>query len=200
MMDQATGMDPNALMQRVRRMATLDTTVFDEVRGEAASTIPALIVAAASILLYALGGFLWYLFSDYDYNTGEFFTKSVIVGGILTFALWAILVVGLTYLVLTQMFRHTVDIQQLFRVMGFGLVPMSLGLLGFFPEIGFGVSLAALMFAFGSSVFAAQAATDAPPGRVLAAVGIGFLAWAIVLALFVGDDPYGTGVFVIFEV
>ena len=46
MMQQAGGMDVNSLMQRLRRLAMLDTTVFDEVRGDANSTIPAIVVVA----------------------------------------------------------------------------------------------------------------------------------------------------------
>ena len=41
LMQQAGGMDVNSLMQRLKRLATLDTTVFDEVKGDTNSTIPA---------------------------------------------------------------------------------------------------------------------------------------------------------------
>ena len=37
--------DTTAMMQRIRRLVMLDTTVFDEVRGDTASTVPAVIVA-----------------------------------------------------------------------------------------------------------------------------------------------------------
>jgi hypothetical protein len=202
MMEQPTssaGFDPNVLVQRVRRLAMLDATVFDEVRGDSAATIGSAIVAVVSMFLYGVGGWLWYLFSDYDYKSGEFFWKSAIVGTVLSLLLWAV-AVAVTYVMLTQVFRGQADIQQLFRVMGYALAPLALGLLAFIPEISFGVALAAAMLTFGASVIAAQAATDAPAGKALAAVGAGFLVWAVILTLFVGDDPYGPGVFVIFEV
>ena len=44
MMQQAGGMDVNSLVQRLRRLAMLDTTVFDEVKGDTNSTIPAIVV------------------------------------------------------------------------------------------------------------------------------------------------------------
>ena len=66
MMQQAGGMDVNSLMQRLRRLATLDTTVFDEVRTDASSTVPAMVVAAVSMLLFGLGGWLWWLFNGPD--------------------------------------------------------------------------------------------------------------------------------------
>jgi hypothetical protein len=199
MMEQARGMDTDALVQRVRRLAMLDTTVFDEVKSDTASTIPSIVVAVVSMFLFGVGGWLWYVFSDYDYKSGEFFMKSAIVGSILALVLWAV-AVGVTYVMLSQVFRRQADINQLVRVMGFALAPLVLGLLAFIPEISFGISLAALLLAFGASVIAAQTTTDASGGQVLASVGVGFLVWAVVLALFVGDDPYGPGIFVIFDV
>ena len=56
MMSQVGGMDMNALGQRLRRLATLDTTVFDEVRTDAASTLPSVAVVVLSTILAGLGG------------------------------------------------------------------------------------------------------------------------------------------------
>ena len=44
-------MDPNAVLNKLIRLAKLDTTVFDEVRDDANELIPAMIVAAVSALL-----------------------------------------------------------------------------------------------------------------------------------------------------
>jgi hypothetical protein len=201
MMSQAGGMDVNALMQRVRRIATLDTSVFDEVRTDANATIPAVIVAAVATLLFGIGGWLWYLFSDlsdfsaYD-GGGEFFLKSVIIGSILAIALWAVWV-AITYVLLTQMFRARTDMSELLRVMGFAAAPLGLGVLMFIPMLDFGIALTALALLFGMTLIAVQRATDADAGRALVATAAGFAVWAIVLGLLATDDNvWAPGIFI----
>ena len=68
MIQQAGGMDTNALIQRLRRLAMLDTSVFDEVKGDAASTIPAVLVAVVSTLNYVL----WIPRQIYAWSTRHF--------------------------------------------------------------------------------------------------------------------------------
>lgn len=195
-MQQSGGMDVNALTQRIRRLATLDTTVFDEVRTDANSTIPAMVVAVVSMFLFGLGGWLWWTFNGPDFEGSDIFVKSFLVGSILALVLWAV-AVGITYVVLTQLFRARADINELVRVMGFATAPLALGVLLFIPVLDFGIGLTVLMLFFGTTVLAVQSATDAPGGRVLVAVGAGFAVWAIVLALFVSDENlYAPGFFI----
>lgn len=200
MMQQAGGMDVNSLMQRVRRLAMLDTTVFDEVRTDANSTIPAMIVAAVSMLLFGLGGWLWWIFNGPDYEgyvtAGDIFLKSFIIGSILAIVLWGV-ALGITYVVLTQLFRARADINELVRVMGFAAAPLALGLFLFVPVADFGIGLTVLALFFGTNVLAVQSATDAPGGKVLVSVIAGFAVWAIVLSLFVSEDNiYAPGFFI----
>jgi len=201
MMSQAGGMDVNALMQRLRRLASLDTAVFDEVRTDANATVPSALVAVASTLLFGIGGWLWYLFSDlndfdaYD-GSGEFFLKSVIIGSILAIALWAVWV-AVTYVLLTQMFRARADMSELLRVMGLASAPLALGVLMFIPMLDFGIALTALALMFGSTLIAVMRTTDADPGRVLVSTGAGFAVWAIVLGLLATDDNvWSPGMFI----
>ena len=51
-------MDPNVILNKILRLARLDTTVFDEVRDDVNELIPAMIVAAVSALLAGLGATL----------------------------------------------------------------------------------------------------------------------------------------------
>jgi hypothetical protein len=196
----ASAIDPNLLMQRVRRLLTLDTSIFDEVRMDRTATIPAIIVAAVSILVFALGGWLWWLINGPEGSSvidgGDVFLKSVIFGTILAMIFWAGWV-GITYVLLSQVFRARVDLNELVRVMGFAAAPLALGILMFFPEVEFGVALAVVALFFGTNVIAVQAVTDAPAGRVLAATAAGFLLWAALLGLFVNDydNPLGPGIF-----
>jgi hypothetical protein len=199
MMQQAGGMDTNALIQRLRRLAMLDTSVFDEVRGDAASTIPAVLVAVVSTLLFGLGGWLWWVIVGPDVDSGDIFLKSFIIGSILSLVLWAVWV-GITYVMLGQVFRARVDVQELVRVMGFAAAPLALGVLLFVPVLDFGIGLAAIALLFGTTVIAVQSATDAPAGKVLVSVAAGFAVWAIVLALFVTDENIYAPGFFIFDI
>lgn len=196
MMSQAGGMDVNTLMQRLKRLATLDTSVFDEVRTDTNSTIPALVVAVASTFLFGLGGWLWWVVAGPEVEGSDVFLKSFIIGSILSVILWAVWL-GVTYVILTQVFRARADINELVRVMGFAAAPLALGVLLFIPMLDFGIGLTVIALFFGSTLIAVQTATDAPAGRTLVAVGAGFAVWAIVLALFVGTaNIYAPGFFV----
>lgn len=198
MMSQAGNLDVNSLMQRLRRLATLDTTVFDEVKDDANATIPALIIVAVSTFLTGIGGWLWLKMSDFDYKAGTFFFKSAIIGSVLAIVLWAVWV-GVTYVMLSQIFRARADLNQLIRVMGFASAPLALGLLVFVPQLDYGIGLTSLALLFGTTQIAVQSTTDAPAGRVLAANGAGFAVWAIVLELFVAGsylyNSYAPGIF-----
>jgi hypothetical protein len=185
----SASVDMNALMQRVRRLATLDTAVFDEVRTDTTATLPALIVAAGATLLFGIGGWLWWVLQDFNPHSGELFFKSAILGSIVSLILWGVWV-AITYVVLTQVFRARADINEMVRVMGFAAAPLAIGLLLFIPGLDFGIGLASVVLLFGTTVIAVSSATDAPAGRVLASVGAGFAVWALILSLFVSTDYF----------
>lgn len=193
------GVDVNSLVQKLRRLAMLDTTVFDEVKGDASATIPALVVAVLATVLAGLGGWFWWLFTDNltDYKGGgTIFFQTVVLGSILSVALWFVWV-GLTYVMLQQIFRARADLQQMIRVMGFAAAPMALVILVFVPVLGWGLGLGALALLFGTNVLAVQTVTDAPAGRVLVSNAVGFAVWVIILGLFVSDTHvYAPGFFI----
>lgn len=186
MMNEARNMDVNSLIQRLRRLATLDTTVLDEVRTDTSQTLPAVVVVIVSTLLSGLGGWLWWIFSDYS-DSGEFFFKSVIIGSILSVGLWFVWV-GITYVMLNQVFSARADAWELVRVMGFAAAPLGLSIVMFIPMLEFGLALASIVLFFGFTVIAVQSATDAPAGKALVATAAGFAVWALVLFLLVSDE------------
>jgi len=199
MMAQAGGMDVNALVQRLRRLATLDTSVFDEVKEDASATLPAAIIVVVSTFLMGIGGWLWWEMQDNSVKGGTFFMKSAVFGSILAIVLWGVWV-GVTYVMLSQVFRARADVQQLVRVMGFAAAPLAIGVLLVIPKLYYGIGLTAIAVLFGMTTLAVQSATDAPAGRALAANAAGFAVWAIVLALFVSGtypwDSYAPGIFI----
>ena len=117
------GMDLNSLVERLKRLAMLDTSVFDEVRTDQAATIPAVVVAVASFFLFALGGWFWWLFTDFG-GSGKLFWQSVDLGSIFAIILWGVWV-AITYVLLTQVFHARVDVNELVRVMAFATVPLA---------------------------------------------------------------------------
>ncbi len=199
MIAQSGGMDVNALVQRLRRLAMLDTSVFDEVKDDVASTLPAAVVVVVATFLMGIGGWLWWQMQDNSIKGGTFFMKSTIFGSILAIVLWGVWV-GVTYVMLSQVFRARADVQQLIRVMGFAAAPMAIGVLLVIPKLYYGIGLTAVALLFGLTTIAVQSATDAPAGRALAANAAGFAVWAIVLALFVSGtypwDSYAPGIFI----
>jgi len=204
MMEQQAsgGVEMELLLQRVRRIFQLDSAVFDEVRADRAATVPAAIVAVGSILAFAIGGWLWWLIngpdSEFAPGAGEMLLKSVLLGTVLASLLWAGWV-AITYVILQQLFRARVDVNELARVMGFAAAPLALGVLMFVPELAFAIGLTSVALLFGSTLIAAQTATDASPAQVLVANAAGFLVWALVLTLFVTDENFYAPGFFIFE-
>jgi len=195
MMPQSVGLDVNVLAQRLRRLATLDTTVFDEVRTDASASISAILVVAVSVLLSGLGGWLWWIFGGYP-NAGDIFVRSMIIGSIIALGLWVVWV-AMVYVVLAQIFRARLDMYELGRVMGFAAAPLSLGVLMCVHRLDFGIGLAVLALLFGTNQIAIQSSTDASPAKVLVANAAGFAVWAIVLNLLVtAQNAYAPGVFI----
>ncbi len=199
MMSQAGGMDMNAVMQRLRRLAMLDTSVFSEVKSDTTATVPALLIAIGATLLSGIGGWLWYLFQDFHPKAGQFFLKSVIIGSILSIILWAVWI-AVTYVMLTQIFRARADLNELVRVFGFAAAPLALGLLMLIPGLDYGIGLTALILMFGATLVAVQSVTDADAGKTLLSTAAGFAVWAIVLQLFVAGNyyysSYAPGIFI----
>ena len=183
----------------LRRLASFDTRVFDEVRSNPAATLPGVIFAAGSLFLAGIGGWLWWSLEDYG-NAGDILVHSTIIGSIIALVLWCLAWVGIVYFILTQLFRERAYLEQLMRVMGLAATPLSLMLLMFVPGISFGIGLTALVLTFGLNNIAIQSVTTANPARVLVANGTGFLVWAAALSLLASAsistvEPHAPGIF-----
>ncbi len=76
--------DVGAAVERIRRLARFDTTVFDEVRDEPGQTLPAAAIVVVGVLLAALGGWLW-LWIEFDgLDTGRIIIREFLIGTIFT--------------------------------------------------------------------------------------------------------------------
>src|SRR5690606_23271567 len=127
-------MDPNVVLNRVARLARLDTTVFEEVRDDPNETIPSVIIAAISALLAGLGAFLWWQIVSSDVDLDSLFLNTVILGTIFLFLMYyaASLVI---YVVMAQLYRVQADIMSLLRVMGYASIPLAASILMLVPII-----------------------------------------------------------------
>jgi hypothetical protein len=192
-------LDLQQMLLWLQRLASLDTRVFDEVRSSPSATLPGVIVAAGATLLAGIGGWLWWMISDFP-QSSDILVHSAILGSVIAVVLWGVLWVGLVYVMLTQVFRERAYLEQLLRVMGLALTPLALMLFMFIPAIELAVGMAALVMAFGMTNIALQTVTTANPGRVLASNAVGFFGWAAVLTLLAASDgstlnPHAPGVF-----
>ena len=179
---------------RLRRLARLDLDVLDEVRLDAAATVPSLVVATVAMALLGLGGWLWWVISGFE-DRGEVFVKTVLLGTFASMLMWLVWLL-VVYAVLRQLAGVTVAVDQLVRSAGFAAAPLALGVLMLLPAIAFGVGLLAL----GAWLLATQAAierTTAVRGGVPMLANLaGFGAWAVLMSLLsTASNQLGTGPF-----
>jgi hypothetical protein len=182
----------------LRRLANLDTRVFDEVRTNPTATIPGFLVAAVSIFIAGLGGWLWWVVNDYG-QSGDILIHSALIGSLLAIVLWGFWLLTV-YVTLTTIFRERAYVEQLLRVMGLAACPLALMGFMFIPFISLGIGLASLALTFGLTNIAIRSVTTADPARVLVANLLGFSLWACALTLFASAgatsvEPHAPGVF-----
>lgn len=196
-------MDPNAVINRLVRLAKLDTTVFDEVRDDERELVPALVVAAVACILAGLGSLLyWQIVPDFDADS--IFLNTLIFGSVFLAAMYGVAAL-VTYLVLVQMYRAQVDLQALIRTMGYAAAPLALSVLMFIPVIYplFAILPFALLYVM--MIYAAQSASGAESTQVVISTTIGLAVMVLVLGLIAASSggpsgfdfnaPMGGGIF-----
>lgn len=191
-------MDPNLILNKIVRLAKLDTTVFDEVRDDVNELIPALIVAGVSALLAGLGTFLWWQF-NFDATPDGLFFRGFIMGSIFLAALYFVWIL-IAYVLLVQVYKASADLQALIRTMGYAALPLALGVLAFIPVLYPVFAIVPLALLFVMSIYAVQAVTNADSTQVVMANLIGFTVMVLVLGIIATssdfpDAPIGAGIF-----
>jgi len=185
---------PRTTLERLLRIARLDLGAIGDVQRDRGATAAGVLVAVASLAAFALGGWLWWLVSDFA-AARETFVKSVLFGTLAAFALWLgwLLVV---YLLVQRAMRVAMRVDELLRAGGFATFPLVLGLLMVVPRLAFGVGLLALALWFVAMQAAIERVSGIRGGAALQANAAGFALWAGVLALLASaDDPLAPGVF-----
>jgi len=168
-------------LARLRRLAMLDLTVLDEVRLDAAATLPAVLIAVVNLALLGLGGWLWWVVSGLGDRWGMLL-KSVVLGTGFAAAAWIVWLIVAT-VVLNRLTRTAVDVGALLRAAGFATLPLSLALLMAVRPIAFGIGVTALAAWVAMTQVALQRASGRAGSEALAANLAGFAAWAVIMSL-----------------
>ena len=179
-------MTSDLILSRLRRLITLDTTVFPEVRDDRSFTLIVGGLAAGAVVMGGLGAFL-YGQTVLSSTPDNWFLETVIMGSIFTIVLLAA-AIALTYIVLAEVFKVPVTLDGLGRVLALSYTLYAVSFFVFLPEVGFtfGVLSIAAMFYYAVSGVRA-AAPEASAGAAVLSVGAGFVLWITVMALI--SDP-----------
>ncbi|MEO6043961.1 MAG: YIP1 family protein [Tepidiformaceae bacterium] len=191
-------MDPNVVINRLVRLAKLDTTVFDEVRDDANELIPALVITVVSALLAGLGALLFW--SVVASGTPDrVFVNQVIFGSIFMAVMYGVAAL-VVYVVMVQMFKVQVELQALVRTMGYASFPLAACILMFIPILWPVFAIVPLALLLVTTIYAVQSATSAQSNQVVIASLIGFAVFVLVLGVIAttsdsGKAPMGAGLF-----
>lgn len=191
-------MDPNVVINRLVRLAKLDTTVFDEVRDDANELIPAIVITVVSALLAGLGALLFW--SVVASGTPDrVFVNQVIFGSIFMAVMYGVAAL-VVYVVMVQMFKVQVELQTLVRTMGYASFPLAACILMFIPILWPVFAIVPLALLLVTTIYAVQSATSAQSNQVVIASLIGFAVFVLVLGVIAttsdsGKAPMGAGLF-----
>jgi hypothetical protein len=195
-------LDLQAVFDWLRRLANLDMRVFDEVRTNPGATLPGVLIAAVSMLLAGVGGWLWWVVKDYPARDDsplpamDVLVHSGLIGSVLATVLWGFIWLLIVYVMLTQVFRHPAYVEQLLRVMGLAAAPMALMGFMFIPGLSLAIGVSALALTVALSNIAIKSVTAADNAQVLAANLCGFFVWCSALTLLASAvEPHAPGVF-----
>ncbi|MEP6870352.1 MAG: YIP1 family protein [Anaerolineaceae bacterium] len=191
-------MDPNVIINRLVRLAKLDTTVFDEVRDDANELIPAIVIVVVSAVLAGLGAFMFW--KAVAAGTPESaFVNQVILGSIFLAVMYGVAAL-VVYVVMAQLFKVQVDLQALVRTLGYAAFPLAFCLLMFIPILWPVFAIVPLALLLVMMIYAVQSATGAESNQVVISCLIGFAVFVLVLGFISATTDYtkapmGAGLF-----
>jgi hypothetical protein len=187
-------MDPQVYLDRLMRLARLDTSVFEEMRDDPQGTIPAIGIGLVSFFIAGLGGWFWLLMLSFPSKARAFF-ESAVIGSVFATAMWVVWI-AVAYLLLVNVFHYVGNLERCIRACGLAAVPAALTLFMFVPGVNFAVGLASIALVLLLMDIGIQVSFEAQPGHVIVATFAGFLVFAGVLSVAVTrTDWFAPGVF-----
>jgi len=159
------------LVNKMIRAAKLDVQLYEEVEKDIGVTKEAFLVVLIGAVCNGIG------------SVGMLGAKGIITGlisGIIGWLLWSAVI----YLIGVKIFKHTSDMGELLRCLGFAYSPNVLSILGIIPGIGIVIRLIASIWTLVAVVIAARQALDCGTGRAILISVLGFIAFGIVFILF----------------
>lgn len=159
------------LLNRMIRAAKLEPELYEEVERDVDATKEALLVVLIVAVCSAIG------------NIGVFGAKGIItglIGGILGWVLWSLVI----FIIGVKGFKHTSDMGELLRCLGYSFSPNALSIFGFIPVFGPIVIIVASIWALIAFVIATRQALDCGTGRAILIAVLGFIVYLIIIAIF----------------
>lgn len=185
------------ILDRLQRLAFLDTSVFEEVRDDERELGSALVVAGSACLLAGFGAWL-------HWEVAQFTPEGAFVNGFLLGSLFLAAMYGamalLIYVIMVQFFHVQVDLLAIVRTMGYAAAPLALSVGMFIPVLYPVFALMPLALLLVGMIYAVQAATGAEPVQVVVSCLIGFGVMVLVLGVVAisssgPEAPIGAGQF-----
>jgi hypothetical protein len=159
------------LVNKMIRAAKLDAQLYEEVEKDTVATKEAFLVVLIGAICNGIG------------SVGILGAKGIITGiisGIVGWLLWSAVI----YLIGVKIFKHTSDMGELLRCLGFAYSPNVLSILGLIPGIGLIIRFIASIWVLVAFIVAVRQALDCGTGRAILVSVLGFVAFIIVFVLF----------------
>lgn len=188
--------DAQRIFDRLRRLASFDSTVFGEIVDDVSLTLSAYLIAIGAIMLAAIGGWLALIVDVDGLSTGRIAVREFLLGSVLAFVFW-LAAVFVVRMVLQSTFRRQVNHNALIRTMGYATAPLAGALLMPVPELSFAVGLVSIVAWFMlSSAAVEQAAPDASRREALVASGVGLGLFVVAMSLLAEAGGLAPGFFI----
>jgi hypothetical protein len=159
-----------SLIDRVKGAATLDIAVYEEVEADTTATGQAAAVVAIVAVASAIGGA----------RGGGMAVVGGLVAALVGWLVWA----GVTYVIGDKLLGGTATWGELLRTIGFAQSPGVLLVLAIIPVIGGLVRLVVGIWMLIAGIIAIRQALDFSTGKAILTALLGWLAMAILYAVF----------------
>jgi hypothetical protein len=159
------------LADKMIRAAKLDVQLYEEVEKDAEATKEALLVVLIGAICSGIG------------SIGVLGAKGIIAGlisAVIGWFLWSVVI----FLIGVKILKHTSDMGELLRCLGFAYSPNALSILGVIPIIGSIIRFVVFIWVLVAFIVAVRQALDCGTGRAILVSVLGFIVFLIITAIF----------------